>query len=310
MGHKNKVSLTGQVQAALDQRLAIGQSRQQGKRDGTAAGKIYSWNTYRTYMKHCCYFVDWCKKTHGCKTLEQCRPYAAEWMATRAGLSTYTQKLEASALAKLYGLTVPNLKEFRKTGHGLGLETPRRSRDEITRSRGKKARDSHFSEPNHWEFVEFCKATGLRRRELEQLTGDALCQDEDGRWMIHVTRGTKGGRHRYAPIVGVEPVVTRIVARMQAAGDGRVWEVVPNGADVHSYRAEYATEFYLQHARPIEEIPRHRSPKGYMVRDVYACKGDRKGTLLDKRAMKLASEALGHARIEVVGEHYLRLDDD
>ena len=262
------------------------------------------------YLRHCCYFVTWCKEQHGCKTLEQCRPYAAEWLATRSDLSPYTQKLEASALAKLYGVTVPSIKAFREQGHGLGLVTPKRSREAITRSRGPKIRDRHFSEPNHAEFVEFCKHTGLRREELQLLTADALCQDKDGRWQLHVTKGTKGGRFRYAPIMGQPATVERIVARIQAAGTGKVWPVVPNGADVHSYRADYATLIYQANARPIEEIPRTRSPKGYMIQDVYTCRGERKGLQLDKAAMRAASQALGHGRLTVVGENYLRLDDD
>lgn len=308
MGHKNKLSLVAQVKAALDQKLAIGESRQQGKRDGTAADKIYSWSTYNTYLKHACYFVEWCKKEHKAKTLEQCRPYVAEWMATRSSLSPYTQKLEASALAKVYGVTVSSLQEFRESGHGLGIETPRRSRAGITRSRGQKVRDAHFSEKNHAALLEFCRGTGLRRRELQLLTGDALEQDPDGHWVLHVTKGTKGGRPRYAPIIGEPETVARIVERLQSAGTGRVWQKIPNGADIHSYRADYATALYLLHARPLDQIPKRRTPKGYLVQDVYVFRGDRKGQKLDRAAMLITSNALGHGRISVIAENYLRLE--
>ena len=40
--------------------------------------------------------------------------------------------------------------------------------------------------------------------------------------------------------------------------------------------------------------------------EVYICRGENKGKRLDKRAMLEASKALGHNRICVVGEHYIR----
>lgn len=37
------------------------------------------------------------------------------------------------------------------------------------------------------------------------------------------------------------------------------------------------------------------------------CRGDRKGTWLDKNAMLMASKALGHNRISIIASNYLRL---
>lgn len=88
MGHKNqnKHSLVKQVQNNLDAKLAIGHSKLKDKIAGTSDDHIYSWETYRTYLKHCCYFVQWRKQEHGCKTLQECRPYIIEWMKTRETL--------------------------------------------------------------------------------------------------------------------------------------------------------------------------------------------------------------------------------
>ena len=47
-------------------------------------------------------------------------------------------------------------------------------------------------------------------------------------------------------------------------------------------------------------------PRGGYETAVYWCRGDRKGEWLDKGAMLDASEALGHSRLSVVGEHYIR----
>lgn len=296
MSHMNKKSLVRQVQETYDNMLAIGRSKHQDKIDGCTMDKIYSWETYKDYMKHANYFAKYCREEHGCKTLEECRPYVDEWLQYRIGrkLSAYTIKLDAAALAKLYQCST---KDF--------IKTPARKRKDITRSRGTKVRDGHFSETNNKEMVEFCKSTGLRRGELKVLTGDKLiCKD--GTYYIVVNRGSKGGRYREAEVIGNIENVKKL---MHKEGNNKVFKRVPSGADIHSYRAEYATEVYNKYARPIEAIPYDTINWGLKCAyqsEVYNCRGDKKGIKLDKRAMEKASEALGHNRISVVAAHYIR----
>ena len=204
-------------------------------------------------------------------------------MESRKDLSAYTQKLSASALCKLYG---ESLEE-------LGITTQRAARSEITRSRGTAKRDSHFSEEKNADFVEFCRSTGLRRSEITKLRGNQIIE-RDGRYYICIIG--KGGRYREAPVCGN---VELVIGKMQTAGTGKVWAKVPVNADIHSYRADYATRVYFKYARPIEEIPR---------KERYICRKDKAGIVYDKIAMLEASKALGHNRISVVGEHYLRLE--
>lgn len=283
MAHKNKKSLIRQTQERLDSMLAIGQSKYEDKKLDLTERKIYSWNTYRSYLQQCCQFVRYCRDNHHCKNLADCRQYVQEWMESRKDLSAYTQKLSASALRKLYS---ESLEE-------LGITTKRAARSEITRSRGTAKRDSHFSEEKNAEFVEFCRSTGLRRSEITKLRGDQLIE-RDGQYYIE-TFG-KGGRFRIITICGDVELVVR---KMQAAGKGKVWAKVPGNADIHSYRADYATRIYSSHARPIEELPRSEK---------YICRKDKSGIVYDRKAMLEASKALGHNRVSVVGEHYLRLD--
>ena len=283
MAHKNKKSLIRQVQERLDSMLAIGESKYQDKKYDLTKGKIYSWTTYRSYLQQCCQFVRYCRDNHYCKNLADCRQYVEEWMESRKELSAYTQKLSASALCKLYG---ESLEE-------LGITTKRAARSEITRSRGTAKRDAHFSEQKNADFVEFCRSTGLRRSEITKLRGDQLLQEE-GQWYIQTTG--KGGRFRIIPICGD---VNLVVRKMQSAGTGKVWAKVPSCADIHSYRADYATRVYLSHARPIEDLPR---------KERYICRRDKVGTIYDRQAMLIASQALRHNRIDVIGQHYLRLD--
>lgn len=302
MGYKNKLSLVAQIKQALDSRLAIGQSKHLAKLNGTSHEHIYSWETYRSYMKHCNYFTAWCKNQqyitdalgHKARTLEECRPYVDDWLKTRLHLSAYTQKLEASALAKLYGCST---KDF--------VKTATRNRSQITRSRGEKIRDVNFSEENHRDLVSFCRSTGLRRAELNALTGDKLIFKNDKPYIV-VSSGSKGGRYREAPVIGEVELVIRL---MRSAGNGKVFDKIPNGADIHSYRSDYATAIYRNHARPIQDIPYDAVNRGtgrFYQSGVYNCRGDQKGVKLDKLAMLEATHALGHNRISVVAEHYIR----
>lgn len=286
MGHKNKPnrgSLVKQVQDSLDEKLQIGRKKKPDKLSGISQNYIYSWETYHSYLKHCCYFVKWCKENHGCKTIEQCKVYAPEWMKMREHLSVYTQKMEASALVKLYGCTLEE----------LNIHTAARQRKDITRSRNTVKRDRHFSESNHAELVAFCRATGLRRAELKALRGTALYQDRFG-YYLHITSGSKGGRERYAPIIGDKDLVIRLCKQ---AEDGKVFGKIPSGADIHSYRRDYATAIYWQHARPLEQLT---------AKEKYYCRGDRNGEVFDRAAMRIASNALEHGRIAVIAGHYLK----
>lgn len=299
---KQHSSLAFQIQENLKSKLAIGSKKD--KTDKEKLKNIYSWNTFKTYMKHCNYFAQYCKKEHGVKTLAECKPYASEWLKSRQDLSAYTQKMEAAALAKLYSCSPAC----------LGIETPKRLMRNITRSRGEKVRDTHFSESNHAEIVDFCKSTGLRRAELSALRGSSLIQ-KGGKYYIDVTMATKGGRRRCVPVIGN---VDNVVHLMTKAGTGHVFDNVPNGMDVHGYRSEYATAIYNTYARdkatclntPFwnkEHYNGKGKPKGgYDKNSVYACRGGQKGRWLDKAAMLKASQALGHNRISVVGEHYIR----
>ena len=292
MSHKNKKSIHMEMNEVLQGMLhkSVGTSKHAQKIAGNStAGHIFSFNTYKAYKKHVSYFLNFAKAKYNCKTLAQARQYADEWLKLRIdeGKSAYTIKLELAALCKLYGDTAADY-----------IPTPPRLRKNIVRSRRQAVRDAHFSEANHADFVEFCRSTGLRRAELRALTGDKLVKDDDGRWCILVNKMSKGGRPRKAPIVGN---VGKIVGMMQAAGTGRVFEKRYNGADVHSYRSDYATTVYLMHARKTEDIPKE---------DRYYRRKDMRGRPpLDRRAMGYASAALGHSqgRINVVAEHYIRL---
>ncbi len=341
MGRKKPAkSLKQQVKECLDSKLAIGRSKYVAKLAGTCGNYIFSWDTYRSYLKHCCYFVRWSKEQpidpilgHKPRTIEECRIFAERWIqdGIDRGLSAYTLKLQLSALAKLYGCKTTD----------FDITTPARKRKNIKRSRGNAARDKHFSVVNNKDLITFCKCTGLRRAELAQIRGTDLIKHE-GRLCLDIERGTKGGRLRISPIIGSSEEIETVKKLCSKAGDGKVFPKPTENADIHSYRAEYATRIYNACKREFseyknerlivyknkvvdsymtsngrrnvkrfahlyfEEGGRKRMLPGYRdVSGAYYCRSDLKGVCYDRRALFEASQALGHNRETVVADHYI-----
>lgn len=338
MGRKNKAyskDLHQQAYEKLSSMQAFGESKRAAMADGTAKYKIFSFSTYKDYWKHIKYFIKYIQEQHpGCTTLKSVKKYVNEWLQSRTdqGLSAWTIQLEAKALGKLYGIGPEDEGYF---------VPPKRRREDITRSRGDRVRDKHFSEANNDELIKFCKGTGLRRSELselrggdlmsrEQITGElarllavpvedrtpqqirqlAVLKDTElfQEEYFVVVRNGKGGRERLSPIVGKN--AGQIIERLQDTPQGeKVWQHVHQCADIHAYRSVYATDIYKAHARKIEDIPYDRVSRKTNRRyqsQVYACRKDEAGKRLDKVAMLVCSKALGHNRIDVVATNYIR----
>lgn len=265
---------------------------------------------------------------------EERKKYVNEWLQARVdqGLSAWTVQLEAKAMGKLYGISPDDENYFKP---------PKRNREDIKRSRGDRVRDKHFSKTNNDELIKFCKGTGLRRAELGELRGKDLVTREqieaeiaqlesrpaaeltpvdtkrlemlqdtrlfEGDYFTHIRNG-KGGRERMSPIIG--PNTEQIVERIKnTPAEEKVWQHIHQSADIHGYRAEYATIIYKAKARAIEEIPYDRVNRGTGRKyqsEVYTCRKDEAGRKLDKAAMLVCSKALGHNRIEVVANNYIR----
>ena len=76
--------------------------------------------------------------------------------------------------------------------------------------------------------------------------------------------------------------------KQDTPAEGKVWQHVHKCADVHAYRAEYATAIYKAHAREIKDIPYDQVNRGTGRRyqsEVYVCRKDEAGKKLDKAAM-------------------------
>lgn len=279
MSRKGK-SLKSQVYDVYRSMLVPGESKFLAKKDGSITHKIFSYRTYHAYMAVGKRFAEYCKQTHHCKTLEECRKYTQEWIQlpkeNGEQRSPYSQKAYACALAKLFHCS---MREISNT-------IPERSRKNIRNSRSEVR---HYDpEGKHRDVIRFVRATGLRCSELKNLrSGDF--KYADGVLYVHVCNG-KGGKERYATVIQDTKWVESIMRRNEG---GKVFPCVPDR--LHRYRAEYATHYYESLAR--KDIP---------PADRYYCRKELKGTVYDRRAMRIVSHSLGHERIKVIASHYLR----
>ena len=160
--------------------------------------------------------------------------------------------------------------------------------------------------------MSWTKKTDLSRREHDRLAAcKAALRFEDKTHFV-IVRSGKGGKLRYAPIVG--PHTDAIVKKMTTTPIGqKVWVNVPHSTfksmNEHANRAEYASTIYHEYARPINEIPKDRinrgSGKAYSSQ-VYYARNDLKGCCYDKTALGMVAVALGHAfdRTYDVVTHY------
>ncbi len=323
MGHKNKKSLICQVSENLKSKLAIGESKHNDKINGIdSRNKIYRYGTYNAYLQQSVQFAKWCKSEHKCKTLNECRNYANEYLKQNIekGMSPYTLKLQVAALCKLYSCSSVDF-----------IPTPPRKRKYITRSRNTNIKCTT-------DFERFCLCTGLRRREIVALRGSSLIE-EDGQYYICVNNG-KGGRKRIAEICGSPEDIAFVANIMKKAENRKVFSKIPD-KDIHAMRAVYAKKVYEKYKRSRSEYKDERlilyknrvvktytsknidiennleyyeyiPEKGYVlkpgfkdVKTAYYCRDDKKNICYDRLALLKASQNLGHNRASIVADHYL-----
>ena len=349
MSHKSKKKLTDIFIDKLKGMLSPGRNKHEDKILGRNDKYIYSYETFHGYVKHSAAFAKWCLNNekiisslgHKPRTIEDCRPYVTEYLTeirdgvsktTGRKLSASTLKLKVSSLAKLFGCK----------GEAFGVEMPDRKRADITRSRNDVKSDKCFntSLPRNELIKTVVTCIGARRSELEQVRGEDLIE-KNGRYFIHFIHNTKGGKERYAEVIGSEEEIGTVVKTFRAAGEKKVFGKINSHSDIHSYRAAYAKRIYDKYSRPYEKYKHERiivknnrvmgkyiSRNGkadaelfdYLYKDkdklkmvagyrdvptAYRGKIDKAGIVYDRLALFKTSECLGHNREDVVAGHYL-----
>lgn len=250
---------------------------------------IYSSSTFKTYYSEMKKFIKYIGNHHPeVKRLRQLKIYANEYLQSLIDdkKSAYTITTAKSAIAKTLKLDYSHF-----------IETPSRNRSNIKNNRHSK-KSEHLSQKNYDFYSKITSGTGLRRRELERITGDAIFYNSnDNSYYLKVTKGTKGGRKRVAKIMGKNKEETKeIVDLFMAAGKMRVVPKISSAFSNHAFRAVYAKRIYNHYARDIKQLD---------FKDKYIMRKDRAGEVLDRKAMKITSEFLGHSRIDVIAQSYL-----
>ena len=291
MSHKNKVSMTKQVENILKSKLAIGESKHAAKQLGEHTKSIYSYSTFESYMRWCNDFARFCKQEYHSKNIMDCRQHVDSYLQSRIDsgrYSPYSLKLASSSLAKLYGVSST---EF--------IKTPPRTRPGIVRSRQECVRDRHFSATKNANLVAVSHCSGLRRHELQRLAPQALHQNSQGKWCLDVVRG-KNGMSRTVELVGTKAEISQVVQFIQSCTTDKVFpNGIHNGFDAHSGRRIFAQRCYDQWKRPLSQL--QGSEK------LYTRCGD-KGCF-DREALRKVSQQLGHHRVHI-SLHYVTASKD
>lgn len=287
MAKEKKLKLKKKFRNKLHALYRAGYGKKKIKDKHNSTPFIHSENTYNTYRAQVEHFADFCYK-QGVKydrdeAFKLIPAYGRKLEAD--GKSAWTIYTAMNAIAKVYGVSTES----------LGYKPPKRQRASVARSRYATEMDRHFSVQANQNLITFCQCFGLRRRELEALTGDKMAFNKKGGLLVHVTNG-KGGKERWVVFCGTKKERKVCEDLMRQAGNTKVFSHVHTKADIHYYRSVYACRLYKAIARPVEAIPRE---------DRYICRKDKAGVIYDKKAMQMVSRSLGHNRISVIANSYL-----
>jgi len=295
MGRKG--SLFYQLVQSLKSQQAFGQSKHQVKIHAIEAARaaglrgsevwdamnkavfeagIFSFETYANYKKVAKDFATFCK-TQGIKDMEEAKEKAPEYLlqGVENGKSAWTLKLERAALRKIF-----QNRELAKE-----VELPTRKKENITRSRNP-TRDNKIYE-KHRDIVDFARATGLRRRELESVRSKDVYEKE-GKMYVHVKNG-KGGKERDAPVTSKYRDRVSEIVRERDWQD-KIFNQIPS-MGLHVYRREYVRD-------RLEELE-------LRDRDREQEKDIEKEREREIERIREVSHDLGHKRTDVITTHYL-----
>ena len=247
---------------------------------------IYSIKTMQTYLQVANEYGNWLKE-QGIKRPEDydiAKEMTRDYLEYRdaQGLSAWTINRDRAALSKIFG-------------ERIEYDTTTRTKD-ITRSRYECEYEKHYNPNGKYKHLfDFCKATGLRRHEVEQIKPTDL-KERDGRYFVVVQQG-KGGKYRESFILPQyqKEVLTLFRDRQ---GEEKLFDKVPRNIDIHSLRGQYAKGVY-------NHIIEHKEDKDFLRKDydcrlkgTYYMRGDYKGNNFDKEYVEVVSKCLGHNRID------------
>lgn len=259
--------------------------------------KITGIKTFKSYLQQCVKFVKWTQaQGYTGKTLGDVRQYVPIYLEAyiAGGYSASTVHSIAAALAKLYRCSLTD----------FGVDMPPRVRSQV-----KRSRDPDVTTTRGYEDLRlFCESTGLRRHEVKAFCpADIYPIDSSQTWPRGVTHYVqvwqgKGGRPRKAPIVK-SAEMDALIEKMQRESELKTtfaepwWGSIPKKIDIHAMRRTYAKTIYC--------ISERTDPSRLRKSERYHCRGEMRGVIYDRLALRMVSEALGHSRVDVAANAYL-----
>lgn len=297
--HKN---IKIQLNRALDAQLRIGQKKQKIYDNPNKSAGIHSVKTAQTYRSTICTFGDYLK-WQGVKNLTDIGEREVRgFLDSRGDLSAWTLSKDLSAINKVLGT------EY--TGRDMGI--PNRHAGNIRNNRNMGAYHTSDKERNA-EQIRFVAATGIRRESIATITPQQAVYGQNGQ-VIGFNVVEKGGRERCCVVLeGNREWITQLVSDKLTQGANKpMLKGVDKNANPHFFRAEYAQNLYNDlleaknakidyydgmRERFINEANAERALERYAY-DTY------KGYTL--AVVAEVSQNLGHNRLDVILNHYLR----
>ena len=217
--------------------------------------------TERQYKKHALKFVEYCKSTYRCKTLEDCKSHIQDYTnyLTASGKTPSTTHTYLAGICRV--LDVP-LEDINK---------PIRIVAENTRSRGSKAVDirkdaGREASPRLYDFAVI---VGIRRNEYLHLAPDDLVTDDFGNWCIRVKKG-KGGKRQLQRILPEElPAIKAVFGNPATPEHLFSKSEMNNKIDLHHLRALRAQQMYRYYLDRIAHEPGYREQLIAEIRHVW-----------------------------------------
>lgn len=274
-----------------------GRKRHADKLAGVDMYFIYTGRTKSNYKGIVYQFAKWASENMTAEELEGLKSFEdnLDWIphvnsflqhCIDKGLSATTQAVYKAGIAKTIGVSSTAF-----------IPTQIRYRALRTNNRFKKE-DDRLSEDSNKYWASIVSATGLRKNELKNITGDALKRGRGGKWYLDINghkHKTKGRRDRWSPIMASsQEELDMIIHLFQEAGRNRVFHV-PEGLRPHKYRAKYAERVYKSVERDINTIP---------FEERVHLRKELRGIVLDRKACKVVSKAIGHNRSEEFQKSY------
>ncbi|MBT2695430.1 site-specific integrase [Bacillus sp. ISL-55] len=313
MSRRKQGSLFHQINKHMNQNLnRIGQSKHEAKRhyrqecekrsiqwNPAKAPGIHSIKTMEAYKQTAQEFSHWMKKHYPeVKNIQDVeRQHTKMYLEERQerGKSPWTVSKDMSAFNKIFNHNL--------TKQECGLQL--RSYRDAERSRVNREHDRKYNPENYRQQIDFAKAFGVRRESIYRgnyQVKDVSLYRYDGK--IYVSVIEKGGRYREAPcldrmqatieqhfphIPERDPLTKEQFQDLYNNSQTYLFDNYTNKIDNHAFRHEYARNLY-------EELQEQAPPE----RDITLYRG------YDREILQEVSEALGHSRVSVVVEHYLR----